>query len=363
MKHRILILEDEDMVASDIQEALESFGYNVCARAKTGKQALALAEETKPDLALMDIRIEGEIDGVETAKLLRDSLELPIIFLTAYADDSTLERAMVTEPFGYILKPFKELELKLAVEIALQKASELGQTGEEPVHLNAKQESIFEFLNKIDLFKGAKNIRAFAKAASVERYPGGEFIAFEGDERSSGFLVKEGRVALVKSSSDGKDLIVDLLPPGDTYGLLAASDKKSYAVSVRAQIDSELVWIPRDLILAYLDENVAQGREFLREVFARLRSSQEHSRSLAHDKVDTRIAQVLSAVFPKFSNDNEETIIEMSRQEMAELVGSTTETVIRSMKQMESDALIDLSERGFVKIIDQAKLKDLSEEL
>jgi len=118
---RILVVEDEAIVAKDVQSRLEGLGYAVPAIASSGEQAVRRAAATQPDLVLMDIRIKGEMDGVEAAGQVRDRFNIPVIYVTAYADDATLERAKITEPFGYILKPFETRELHCAIEMALYK--------------------------------------------------------------------------------------------------------------------------------------------------------------------------------------------------------------------------------------------------
>jgi diguanylate cyclase (GGDEF)-like protein/PAS domain S-box-containing protein len=120
-KIRILVVEDETIVALDLKNSLTILGYDVVATAATGEDAIARADETRPDLALMDIILRGEMDGVEAANTIRARLGIPVIFLTACADEATLHRAKVTEPFGYLLKPFEERELHGHIEIALYK--------------------------------------------------------------------------------------------------------------------------------------------------------------------------------------------------------------------------------------------------
>lgn len=123
----ILIVEDESIVAKDIQQSLKKLGYEVLGICSTGEDAILKAEQTKPNLILMDIMLKGEMSGIEAADAIRQRFNLPVIFLTAYADSSTLSKAKVTEPYGYIIKPFKEIDLQTNVEIALykhEKASE-----------------------------------------------------------------------------------------------------------------------------------------------------------------------------------------------------------------------------------------------
>jgi PAS domain S-box-containing protein len=118
---QIMIVEDERIIAMDIRARLQKLGYQVSAVVGSGRQAIQKAQELHPDLVLMDIRLEGEMDGVEAAEQLRTHLDVPVIYLTAYADDETLNRARVTEPYGYLLKPFEEHEIRSTVEIALYK--------------------------------------------------------------------------------------------------------------------------------------------------------------------------------------------------------------------------------------------------
>jgi PAS domain S-box-containing protein/putative nucleotidyltransferase with HDIG domain len=120
-KLRILVVEDESIVAMDIQHRLRKLGYAVVRVAPSGEEALAAARELAPDLVLMDIMLEGRMDGIETAAAIREAQDVPVIYLTAYADEKTLARAKITEPFGYIIKPFEDREIHSSIEIARYK--------------------------------------------------------------------------------------------------------------------------------------------------------------------------------------------------------------------------------------------------
>jgi len=118
---RILVVEDEGIVAIELQEILEGLGYDVPVVVATGEEAIEETENTRPDLVLMDITLEGDMDGIEATERIRARFDIPVIYLTAYADDKTLQRAAITEPAGYLLKPFDEGELRTTIEIALYK--------------------------------------------------------------------------------------------------------------------------------------------------------------------------------------------------------------------------------------------------
>ena len=120
-KVSILLVEDERIVAEDIKGSLNNIGYSVSGVVSTGEMALEQLKQVQPNLILMDIVIQGKMNGIETAEKIRAQYDIPIIYLTAYADEEILEKAKITEPFGYILKPFNDRELYSTIEMALYK--------------------------------------------------------------------------------------------------------------------------------------------------------------------------------------------------------------------------------------------------
>ena len=122
-KINVLVVEDESIVSKDIQHSLKKLGYNVVGASATGEKAIELAGSENPDIVLMDIMLKGEMNGIEAADIIKNNQSIPIIFLTAYADELTLSKAKVTQPYGYILKPFKEIDLHTTIEMAIYKHS------------------------------------------------------------------------------------------------------------------------------------------------------------------------------------------------------------------------------------------------
>ncbi len=120
-ERQVLIVEDDNIVVLELRDRLQSLGYAVCAVASYGEEAIEKTGEIRPALVLMDIRLKGAMDGIEAAAEIRDRFGIPVVFLTAYADEGTLQRAKATEPYGYIIKPFQERELYTAIEVALYK--------------------------------------------------------------------------------------------------------------------------------------------------------------------------------------------------------------------------------------------------
>jgi CheY-like chemotaxis protein len=120
-KSQILIVEDEIVVATELEESLKKLGYGICGVASSGQKAIQKGEQENPDLVLMDIKLKGGMDGIQAAEMIRTRLGIPVIFLTAYTDDEIVEEAKVTEPYAYIVKPYRERELHIAIEFALHK--------------------------------------------------------------------------------------------------------------------------------------------------------------------------------------------------------------------------------------------------
>lgn len=118
---KILLVEDDDVIARVEDWRLKNLGYTVCGRATSGAEAMEQVVNTKPDLVLMDINIRGEVDGIETAKMIKDGFKIPVIYVTSHSDGPTLERAKATHPDGFIVKPFDDNDLRVAIQLALKK--------------------------------------------------------------------------------------------------------------------------------------------------------------------------------------------------------------------------------------------------
>tara|TARA_R110002049_G_scaffold72169_5_gene186229 strand:- start:1414 stop:2097 length:684 start_codon:yes stop_codon:yes gene_type:complete len=132
---RVLIVEDENVVALDLTRRLKKLGYCVIGMASNAKRALSLVDKHAPDLVLMDIHIQGHTDGIEIARILYDKYQIPVIFLTAYSEEATLNRAKESKPYGYLLKPYSERELHAGIQVALEKSRADRKLRDTKVHL------------------------------------------------------------------------------------------------------------------------------------------------------------------------------------------------------------------------------------
>ena len=203
---RILIVEDESIVAMEIQDRLKSLGYSVVDAISSGEKAIKKAGEAHPDLVLMDIRLKGKIDGIETAKQIRNRFDIPVIYLTAYADDETLKRARIAEPYGYILKPFEERELRSNIEVALYKHKVENKLRENENHLkniiNSTSEMIFSFdeNNRISTWNKTAEIITGYKRKEVIQKPVNKLNVFDNPQE---LLDKIGE------NTYGKEIVFD----------------------------------------------------------------------------------------------------------------------------------------------------------
>lgn len=160
----ILLVEDEGIVAQDLKETLNHLGYRVVGMASEGVQAVRLAEELQPQLIVMDVGLKGEVDGIQAAHMIQERSHIPVIFLTGHRDTETLRRAVSTGPLGYIIKPFQEVELQCAIEVAIHKhrADVAMREREEALRRNAE---LMESLSLVDELTQLKNRRGFFELA------------------------------------------------------------------------------------------------------------------------------------------------------------------------------------------------------
>lgn len=120
-RHKILIIEDEMVISMELTATLKRLGYEISGQAISGEEAVIKAGDLRPDLILMDIRLQGDMDGIEAAEIIRSRYDIPVVFLTAHSDEATLKRAIEIQPSGYLIKPFRDRELYSTIELGLHK--------------------------------------------------------------------------------------------------------------------------------------------------------------------------------------------------------------------------------------------------
>ena len=228
---------------------------------------------------------------------------------------------------------------------------------------------VYQFLRSLSVFSeipGAE-LKNLADASRFVTFETGQFITVEGDEEGSyGFIIVSGRVAMLKTSINGKELIVELLQSKDIFGLLLtlATERLPASLSARCLQRTKVIWVPIKEFIRMLEAHPIVMKEFVAHLLISLQSSYELSRGLAHDRVDVRIAAVLASLAAKtskFSPSHETQEIDFTRQQLADLTGTTAETAIRVTGAMRRDGLIDIKRPGTIGIRNFKALQKLAD--
>ena len=265
---KILVVEDEGIVILHIKRALEGLGYVVAGLATSGEDAITKAREIRPDLVLMDIILKGEMDGIRAAEKIRELFNMPVIYLTAHADESTLERAKVTGPFGYIVKPFRERDLHISIEFALYKARAEEELRRERANLEMQVQERTSELKKINeqLHDLARHLQTITEeerkkiAREIHDEMGQTLTALKIDlswvsdqfKNDEPFMEKKTSMLKLVDSAirTVRRISTDLRPGGlDHLGLSAAIEWHAAEFSRRTNISCEFVSSPEDIVL------------------------------------------------------------------------------------------------------------------
>jgi diguanylate cyclase (GGDEF)-like protein/PAS domain S-box-containing protein len=250
---RILVVEDESIVAADIQERLEALGYEVPATVGWGEKAVELAGTLRPDLVLMDIQLKGRMDGVEAADQIRHRFGIPVVYLTANADHPTVERAKVTEPFGYVIKPFEERELQTTIEVALYKhqAEQTLKESEERYRLlvELSPEAIIVQSDGRIVYANPAAARLFS-AESANTLLGFGIADFVHPDHRENFLARENHLQECQQSNlkaekfvrlDGQVRDVEVVLASVTYGGRPATQMLTRDITERQRAEEQLL--------------------------------------------------------------------------------------------------------------------------
>ncbi|MEL6559397.1 MAG: response regulator [Bacteroidota bacterium] len=340
-KKTILVIEDNDEMRDNICELLELSNYNVH-DAGNGKNGVKEALSVKPDIIICDIMMPG-LDGYEVLYMLSknpDTASIPFIFLTAKAEKEDFRKGMDMGADDYLTKPFEEIDLLSAIERRLKKHEKLiaeRKSGVEPFLENVRNQS------KPSDLTADRKIRGYEKKDNIYR---------EGDFPHYLFQIKSGQVKTYKINSDGKEFIHDIKKPGDFLGQHALIRDINYTEFAEALEPTELLLIPRADFQDLIFQNREISAEFIKLLAQEVTEKEAELLHLAYDTVRKRTADALVSLIDKQGNLQ----INISREDLSNMVGTATESVIRILSEFKKDQLIEVKS-GVINVLNADKLR------
>lgn len=251
-KTKLLVVEDELLIAEDLSARLRKIGYEITGTVPTGEEALKLCETAIPDVILMDIMLGKGMDGIETQKIIKEKYNVPVIYLTSYSDPVTVSRAKLTEPYGYIIKPFDERELHTTIEMAVHKhktETALRDREKELRELNKTKDKLFSIIAH-DLKNPFLGILGFTEvlANSYEKYSEEErlkMVRFINNSATNTYRLLENLLEWSRIQISGikvvpSDIIADELISDTTEMLLESAARKNISVSIKTEKDTKI---------------------------------------------------------------------------------------------------------------------------
>lgn len=347
----ILLIEDNKDVRENTAEILELSGYKVLTAAN-GKAGVEVAVKERPDLIICDIMMP-QLDGYGALHLLsknKDTASIPFIFLTAKTERSDFRKGMEMGADDYITKPFDDVELLNAVETRLKKSETLKRDFANSV------EGFNEFISTA---KKIQNLNLLSDEHEVRSYRKRQVIYKAGSHPVNVFFVKTGKVKIYRTNDDGKEFITSILKEGDFFGFTPMLEESVYHETAETLDDSEVMLIPRNEFFELIHSDPSIAGKFIRMLASNLSEKEDKLLQLAYNSVRKRVADALLLVNSRYKkSDTDRPVLQITREDLAHVVGTATESLIRTLSDFKSEKLIDIKE-GKISILNEEKLKAL----
>jgi CRP/FNR family cyclic AMP-dependent transcriptional regulator len=336
---KILVIEDNQEVRDNIAEILELASYQVL-RAENGKEGIIMAMQELPDLILCDIMMPV-LDGYGVLHMLKknDSLcNTPFVFMSAKADRIDVRKGMGLGADDYLTKPFDETDLLNTVETRLKKAD--NQRSQPAVDKNDFKKSLSE--NEImELLTGNRDTGVYKKK---------QIIYTEGTRPLRIYYIQKGKVKTYRTNQDGKQLITGLYTEGDFLGYVPLMEGSSYKDIAEAIEFTELAVIPKEDFIELINTSRGVVNKFTHLITQHISQAEAMLVGMAYNSLRRKVAEALIGVHEIYS-----TAIDMSRQNLAALAGTATESMIRTLNDFKSEKIIDIND-GIITILNEKKL-------
>ena len=346
MKKKILLIEDDRIMRENTAELLELSGYDVGV-AENGKVGLELVKDFQPELIVCDVMMP-ELDGYGVLYILSKEPEtaaIPFIFLTAKTEKEDLRKGMNLGADDYLTKPFEDMELLDAVESRLKKFEIVKK------EFSNDLEGLNDFLDEAQNMINIETLTANRKAYT---YKPKEFLYRHGDYANYLFFVNKGKIKTYKINEDAKEYITDIYNPGDFLGYQPLLEEREYSEYASPITTAEIFKIPKADFLTLIHKNRDVATKFIRMISRNLSEKEEQLVQLAYDSVKRRIALKLQSLF----NDNAEKVATISRTDLAGMIGTSKETVVRTLTNFKEDGIIETNGQQ-IELIDAEKLKKI----
>lgn len=348
MKH-ILLIEDNTEVRENMAEILELAGYKV-SMAPDGKQGVERVRESKPDLIVCDIMMPV-LDGYGVLHLLSKdpgTSNIPFIFLTAKAERTDMRKGMEMGADDYLTKPFDKSELLNAIESRLKKIESLKHEYEKNI------DGLTSFIGEV---AGKDAMQKFIVGKKKSKYKKKENIYREGDMPRGIYYINSGNVKVFRIHDQGKELITQVLNQGEFFGYTALLNEREYPETAQALEDSEITNIDSEHFFSLIYSNSEIAKKFLKLLTNNVGDQDEKLIELAYSSVRKRVSEALVQLMEKFGGDDN-TGISFSREDLANIVGTSTESLIRTLSDFRSEKLVEIR-NGKIFLVDEKKLKEM----
>lgn len=350
--HHILIIEDNLEVRENTAEILELAGYEVTT-SPDGKKGVEQVLQSKPDLIICDIMMPV-LDGYGVLHMLSknpDTSHIPFIFLTAMTERSEMRKGMEMGADDYITKPFDKTELLKAVESRLKKAESLKKEYGKDI------DGLSSFISDVS---GSEALTKFTENRKIKSYKKKENIYREEDYPRGIYYINEGKVKIYKSHDYGKELITSLLKEGDFFGYISIIEESTYKENAQVIEDSKITFIPREDFFNLIFNNREVSRKFIQILSRSASDQQEQLVELAYSSVRRRVAAALLLLQKKYKTADDHAFnTAISREDLANLVGTATESIIRTLSDFKIEKLIEIKD-GKIYLTDEKKLNQFT---
>ena len=332
---KILLIEDNPEMRENTAEILELAHYEVIT-ATNGKEGVKLAHNQQPDLIICDIMMP-ELDGYGVLHLLSkddQTANIPFVFLTAKAEKNDYRKGMTMGADDYLTKPYDDVELLSAVEMRLKKSERL------KAEFNRTAEGFEQFVQEARTIDALNKLTEEKKVKSFRKK---ETVYTEGSYPTGIFFLMSGKMKAYRANEYGKEFITDLYKTGDFFGYVDLLQDKPYQDTAVALEEAEVTVIPKEDFFGLLQGNREVSAKFIRMLSNEIKEREERLLQLAYNSVRKRVAEALVMLSNRYQADRDKPFsMAITREDIASIVGTATETVIRTLSDFKEEKLVEM---------------------